>query len=76
MVACTGGMTSRRRETIAMAASRNRRHRHGRYRTGLRETANLTMVAAAGGVESNKGVSEGLSALGGKSTRVRRENAF
>lgn len=40
----------------------------------LLETAVATMVATAGGVESNKGVSEGLSALGGKSIRVRRES--
>lgn len=57
-------------------------HRHGRsnfltsgkWFTGLRETAATTMAASAGGVESNKGVSEDLSALAGKSVRVRRES--
>lgn len=40
----------------------------------LLETAAATMAASAGGVESNKGVSEGLSALAGKSVGVRRES--
>lgn len=44
--------------THAMAA--------GSWRTGLRETAATNMAAAAGGVDSNKGVSESLSALEGK----------
>ena len=39
-----------------------------------RSAANPAMAAPAGGVESNKGVSERLSAPGGKSTRVQRES--
>ena len=50
----------------------SRRQENGR--TGLLETAANIMAASAGDVESNKGVSERLSTLGGKSTRVRRKS--
>ena len=60
---------------LAVSHMNHRWRNDGRHRTGLRETAATSMAAAAGGVASNKGVSEGLSALGGKTIRVRLENA-
>lgn len=54
----------------AMAVSR----RQGKWFTPFWRRPRATMAAAAGGMESNKGVSEGLSALADKSIRVRRES--
>ena len=61
-----------------MAASMMRTAQHmvadSRRRTGIRQTMRSAMAAAWLPSESNKGVSESLSALEGKSTRVRRES--